>query len=215
MTHASDMLNVGPQERKRGMMSFIHNRMGIALCAAAIAVVFLGAGCQKQGYQPNSGRRDQGTSPASPSSDATSTLPTQWAEYRSEKLGIIVPYPEGWYVSERRAQDVERGTENVFVDFYESEPPAMSDLPTQMSYRASSGSVAQVLGEFLTINDQQNIVRSRVNMTRVTYPYDDAAATDVLMRAYVWQSGERVYLLTGPLESAILEYAVDHLEVAR
>ncbi|MDP3770949.1 MAG: hypothetical protein Q8R16_01460 [bacterium] len=193
-------------------MSFIHNRTGIALCAAAIATVFLGTGCQKQGYQPNSGQLDQGTSPPS---DATSALPTKWVEYRNEKLGITIPYPEGWYVSERRAQDAEREVENVMVDFYESEPPAMSDLPAQMSYRGRSGSVAQVLGEFLTINDQRDIKRSRVNMTRVTYPYDDAAAADVLMRAYVWQGGDRVHLLTGPLESAVLEYAANNVEVAR
>lgn len=194
-------------------MSPFHNRMGIVTLAVTAAVLLLGAGCQK----PQENRPpilDQGTSaPPSAGLDASSKLPTTWAEYRSDKLGITIPYPEGWYVSESRNSD--QGSGETIVEFYENEPPAMGDAPSQMSYRVRSGNVEQVLGEFLAINDRQDVVRSGVGMTRVTYPYDEAAAPDVLMYAYVWQSGGSAHLLTGPAGSAVLEYAVDHVEVAR
>ena len=211
MTHVSDMLNTCPQERKRGTMSYLHNRMGAVTLTVAAAVLLLGAGCQKQGYRPNSGKLDQGPSPSRDAS--SSTLPTTWSEYRSEKLGITIPYPEGWVVSESGSGNRESG--ETIVDFYEHEPPAMGDAPAQMSYRFRSGSVEQAQREFLAINDRQVVNRSGVDMTRVTYPYDEAAAPDVLMYAYVWQSGEHVHLLTGPAGSEVLEHAVDHLEVTR
>jgi hypothetical protein len=209
------MVNMRMNQHRTGgqTMSLIHNRMGAVTLAVAAALLLLGAGCQKA-QENRSPILDQGTS-ALPGAavDASAQLPTTWAEYRSEKLGITIPYPEGWYVSE--SGDGDQGSGETIIDFYENEPPAMGDAPSQMSYRVRSGTVEQVLGEFLAINDRQNVVRSGVSMTRVTYPYDEAAAPDVLMYAYVWQSGRDVHLLTGPAGSAVLEYAVDRVEVAR
>jgi len=200
------MLNAGPQERKRGTMSFIHNRMGITLCVAAIAAVLLGAGCQKQGYQPNSGALDQGTSPTSPSSDAMSTLPTKWAEYRSDKLGITIPYPEGWYVEE--------GSDQQALDMYRSRPPEDSDMPALIWFERQPGSIEGYLQQLDEVVQDESVQRAGKMMRRISRRsdlFDDLG----LSVQYVWIEGDEVYRVGGFQDDPILEYIVDRIEVLR
>ncbi|MBI4450000.1 hypothetical protein HY634_02995 [Candidatus Uhrbacteria bacterium] len=177
--------------------------MGIALCAAAVATVLLGAGCQKQGYPSNSGRLDQGPNPAPPSSDATSTLPTQWTEYRSEKLGITIPYPEGWYVEE--ASDGAR--------FHEAaRPSGDTEYPAELWLDSSSGTIDDYLAGFRSgdVLERNEVIKSGRAMQRVQTRHD-LYGTIV---SYLWQQGLTT-LRIGGKDGAVVEYVINGLEVMR
>ncbi|MDO8622340.1 MAG: hypothetical protein Q7R80_03865 [bacterium] len=185
-------------------MSFIHNRTGIALCAAAIAMVLLGAGCQKQGYQPNSGRLDQGTNPTSPSSDATSTLPTQWTEYRSEKLGITIPYPEGWYVEESE--------DGRLIDLYDRQPIPDSDMPARAQLQVSNQTVDEVRATFPEVVEESTIDREQRSVLRIVHPRDVEPATDEAPRlAYLWVASGKTLVFDGTIDDPTFEEMLDRL----
>lgn len=185
-------------------MQFIHNRTSIALCAVAAAVLLLGAGCSKA--KPSEPATTAPSSDAQATADANANLPTKWAEYRSEKLGITIPYPEGWYVAENS---------DGSTDFFQHAPPAYSDAPSQMWIlkRESSSVDAAIQAEFPTVYERGEITRSGIAMTRIVYPYDARLDPEKRMAAYVWMRANAVQMVGGIENDVNLEYAVDHLEV--
>ena len=187
-------------------MSFIHNRMGVVTLAVAATVLLLGAGCQKpQENRPPILDQGPSTLPGA-ANDASGSLPTEWAEYRSESLGIAIPYPEGWYVEEQS---------DGSTDFFENAPPASGDAPSQMwvLQRESSSIDAAIQAEFPTVYEREEVTRSGITMTRIVYPYDVRLDPDKRMVAYMWMSTNAVRMVGGAENDVNLEYAVDHLEV--
>jgi len=185
-------------------MSYLHNRMGAVTLAVAAAVLLLGAGCSK-GHVP------AGSAVAPTNTDAGSRgtpLPTKWSEYRSEKLGITIPYPEGWYVEEHS---------DGSIDFSEHAPPAYSDVPSQMwaLARESTDVDAAVNTEFPNVYERGDVTRSGITMKRIVYPYDARLDPDKRMVAYVWMGGGVVHMVGGAENDPILEHAVDNVEVTR
>ena len=180
-------------------MTIFHNRFSFVALTIAFAVVLLGAGCGKQETPAGAG--------AQPSADEDDGLPPRWTEYRSETLGITIPYPEGWVT--------QGDEENRSVDFYEGTPPSSSDQPSAMWYQGRDGTLDQVIrDEFPAVLDRQETQRSGIQMTRITYPYDARLRPDEVMVAYLWaESSGPIKMIGGPKDSMVLEYAVDHLEV--
>lgn len=116
------------------MMSNIHNRTAVAAFAMVLAVMLTGISCEGRGGRTVAPRptpdastgapsgTDSGGTPVGSAGDAG--LPERWIEYRNELLGIVTPYPDGWYVEE----NIDQGR----VEFYKTTPPALSDMPADM-----------------------------------------------------------------------------------
>lgn len=185
-------------------MSHIHNRIGVVMFTVAAVVLLLGAGCQKQEYQPNSGRLDQGTGTPGGSSG---TLPTTWTEYRSDKLGIVIPYPEGWYVNE--AGDDDQGS-GAAVEFYSTQPPPESDMPAGMWFERENGTIRDALSGLSLASEESRAKKGR-NLTRAEF-VEDFYDPNSRVLLYLWEQDEQTFQLGGP-NHAIVEYAIDHMEV--
>lgn len=185
-------------------MSLIHNRIGIVLLTAAAAVLLLGAGCQKRGYQPNSGALDQGPSATT---DASGSLPTKWTEYRSDKLGITIPYPEGWYV--RESGDGDQGSGTV-IEFYPNEPPPESDMPAGMWFERESGTIRDALSG-LNLASEESLTKNGRSLTRAEF-VEDFYDPNPRVLLYLWERGGQTFQLGGP-NHEIVGYAIDHMEV--
>lgn len=209
----------------------IHNRMrfvgvgGLMLMLLAL----MGAGCVIDRAGDGKTGRDGGgvAVPAIPTPDAgapgtsgqgggvasvnTPTAPVtavrEWTEYRSDTLGIVIPYPAGWVV--------QRDEEDRSADFYDGTPPSSSDQPSAMWYQERDGTLDQVIrDEFPTVLERQETQHSGIQMTRITYPYDARLRPDEVMAAYLWaEVSGSIKMIGGPKDSAVIEYVVDHLEV--
>ena len=159
-------------------MSFIHNRTGIALCAAAVAVVLLGAGCRESEAPARVG--------AQLGVDAGDALPTRWTEYRSDTLGITIPYPEGWWVEEK-----EGGT------YFHATPPPTTETeqPAEMWFEHERGNIANALNGLDVVSNEQ-VERSGINMRRVVFREDFYTPPEVVL--YVWERDGQTLEIGGP-----------------
>jgi len=181
--------------------------MGAVTLTVAAAVLLLGAGCQKQGYRPNSGKLDQGPSPSRDAS--SSTLPITWSEYRSEKLGITIPYPEGWHASELGTSDQGSG---LVVEFYDRQPIPESDMPARVQVQVSDATVEQVRATFPEITEESTVRREEYSVLRIVHPRDVEPATDETPRlAYLWTSNGHTFVVDGAVDDPTFEEIVNRL----
>ena len=180
--------------------SFIHNRRATAftLAAAGLALVLLGAGCSSSS-QPSQGSAPSGGIPDTGTPDTgTGALPTKWATYHSDKLGITIPYPEGWYVEE--SADGAR--------FHTSPPPeGETEYPAEMWISRERGSTADAL-DGLAIVSSERVVRSGMNVQRVIFREPFYDPPEVLL--YVWERDGYTTEIGGPNRDAV-ERAVSAL----
>ena len=192
---------------------FVHNLRWLVVLSVVAILIATGFSCggeKKAGTAPWKAVDAGISSDAGAASDAgvaspTTGQPITWTTYRNERLGVTIPYPEGWYVEENEEQRR--------ADFYRSAPPEDSDAPASYSYWTRDGDVTQALTEFLATYETSEDARSGISMTRVVYPYDADAAPDIRMVAYLWKSSGISHVLSGPEGSAELEYAIDRVEV--
>lgn len=206
-------------------MSSIHN---LIIGAGALMLVFIGASCS--GGTSTRGTSGQPTeTPASPSARVSpsptptavtnsasptpgtgtprptdSALPTRWAMYRNADLGIAIPYPEGWYVEEDMA--------NVRVSFYKQLPPELSDMPASMWIERENGAIRSALSGLNVVSEIQKRKAGR-EMTRVEF-LEDFYDPNPRVILYLWEEGGQTVQFGGP-ETAVVEYAIDRLEVLR
>ena len=185
-------------------MSFVHNRRAAAftLVAAGLALALLGAGCSPKGRQSNSGALDQGPGTIPAPSDASNALPTKWAEYRSEKLGITIPYPEGWYVEEGG-----RGNSTtILVD--EQSLPSLdepSDATATVGVTIGSFSLADAVRSYGSEVQTSAVALGSRNVTRLDYETELGAAIDARPRTvYLWEADGSAIVVQGDADSPVL-----------
>lgn len=201
------MMNMWTKRKNDGgrTMSLIHNRrMGAVTLAVAATVLLLGAGCSKvkpEAPAANAPPADAATIPA-----IDSGLPTTWAEYRSEALGITIPYPEGWYTRERNQDGALR------VDIHPTTLPPF-DFPSD-----AMAAVSVVVGSF----DEETTIQAYGPTAERTQISLDGQSVTVLAYAaefetpgaqneyivYLWLRAGIQYLVEGTKDDPIVLYTV-------
>ncbi|MBI4435016.1 hypothetical protein HY635_04385 [Candidatus Uhrbacteria bacterium] len=172
-------------------MSFIHNRTGALVFVAALAVLLLGAGCQKQSGPSEPAAPINADAQPKPA-DATTESEIRWAEYRSEKLGITIPYPEGWYVEENEYAT----TGEQIVIFYSTPTPSVvTERPLEAWMSRANGTVADAM-RGLDVRSDTTVERSGVSMRRIVFFEDFYAQPEVVL--YLWERNGQTYEIGGP-----------------
>ena len=173
----------------------IHNRTLATCVSVFMALALLGAGCGPS------------KSPTTPAATATPTASptapiTRWSEYRSADIGIVIPYPEGWYVEERGNN----------ISFHASPPPSIAtEYPAEMWFERGERTLAEALGK-LDVISQEQVVRSGVPMKRVIFREDFYDPPEVTL--YLWERDGTLYELGGP-DVSVVDRAVASLEQER
>ena len=98
-----------------------------------MALALLGVGCG----QPKSPTPPAATT--TPTASPTAPI-TRWSEYRSADIGIVIPYPEGWYVEENRTAKS--------VSLFVTAPPASSDKVADIFVQTHNATVESLLVAF-------------------------------------------------------------------
>gem|GEM_PF-4032843 len=204
------MMNMWTKQDSNGgpTMQFIHNRTGIALCAAAAAVVLLGAGCSKQ--SENGGAST--TPPTNTGADVGAT--ERWAEYRSENLEITISYPEGWWVEENNRG----GSTAILID--EEPLPSLdepSDATATVGVTIGSFNLADaVLSYGSEVSASTVVLGTRRGVTRLDYESELGANTDVRARTvYMWAADGFTTVVQGDSGSSVLMRIAENLASGR
>ncbi|MDO8622429.1 MAG: hypothetical protein Q7R80_04320 [bacterium] len=184
-------------------MSIIHNRTGIALCAASIATELLGAGCQKQSG-PSAATAPTNTDAPSNPADATPDSEIRWTEYRSEKLGITIPYPEGWYTRERDQEGVLR------VDFHPTPLPSFevpSDAMAAVTVVAGAFDEEATVQSYGPTAQREQTSLDGQELTKVSYSTEfETPGVQNEYVVYLWRRNEVQYLVEGAKDDPILSH---------
>lgn len=209
MTHANDMIDTGQRKTTGGQtMSFIHNRMGAVTLAVAATVLLLGAGCSKA--KPTAPAATAPSSDAQATADATANLPTEWAEYRSEKLGITIPYPEGWYVRENQVE----GVTTILIDpapFPQS--GAGSDAPIRVVVTVTALSLEDALAAYESATTAEVLLGS-TRAVKVEYR-SELGGEPSYHETYHWNAVERLFTVDGTKNDAVVAYIANALAVQK
>lgn len=181
---------------------FVHNRMGLMMVGAAFMLfVFAGAGC---GSREKEGAPEKvpSTPDDASAADAGGAI-TNWTTYRSDALGIAIPYPEGWY-------PISMGSRGD-TEFFAENPVENSESSSRVYLAVSNRPVATEIDYPNRLNVFEEL-HSGVSMIKLTFLVD-ADFPEEVTAAYLWERGGTTYRLVGTEGDAVLRYMVDHLEV--
>ncbi|MFA4846158.1 MAG: hypothetical protein WC654_06400 [Patescibacteria group bacterium] len=177
-------------------MSFIHNRTGLALCAAAVAVVLLGAGCRESEAPAGGGAQSR--------VDAGDALPTRWAEYRSDTLGITIPYPEGWQTRTEQRDGILR----FDADEGGLPPPEVaSDASPALSIAIGSFDVEAIIPTYGPEARRTETTLDGRSVVRIDYETELGAESGEVNQftVYLWVDEDRSFLVEGVSGASVTE----------
>lgn len=189
-------------------MSFIHNRTGALALVAALAVLLLGAGCSKQSG-PAEPAAPTNIDASSQPADAATGSEIRWAEYRSEKLGITIPYPEGWYVREDQSEDAT----TILIDPAPVPPSGSgSDSPIRVTVTVTPLTLEEALASYEAATTTA-VVFGTTNATKVEYRSELGGELEEpsYREAYHWSGANRLYTVDGTRGDAIASYIASML----
>ncbi|MDO8598491.1 MAG: hypothetical protein Q7S02_00090 [bacterium] len=166
--------------------------------------VFAGAGC---------GSRDTASTPEkAPSApdDASAAgagdAVTSWTTYRSDTIGISIPYPEGWYVEEN--------AEEAVTSFYPVQPPNDSDMSPRVWIDRHDELVDEFVTKLDNIQSDEFVQRSGLRMRKIVRR-DDLSDDEGFAVSYIWAVDSKTYRIGGRQNDPVFERVVDQVEVLR
>lgn len=178
--------------------SFVHNWRWSFTVLVAVMLITAGFSCN--------GDRERQTAT---SGDDAGTTPTTWTTYRSENLGVSIPYPEGWYVRESRNDDVT----TILIDSGPLPPVgAGSDFPVRVTVTVTQLSLDDVLVMYESATTTV-VEFNGTRVTKVAYSSGLGSSTNEPLHreAYHWNVTEGLYTVDGAKDDATVAYIASAL----